>query len=927
MRFFSLLVFSALKSAHVFAGEATISTDGEVDDISNATDNCVDLLSGKVSTCHTYQIATLNASPRRCIHIETPPPQKEQEVPDICIDFPNYFDGTNGCLAYAQNDHFCNEYGDNVYDASPYKPNQACCACGGGNKSKPRLRVGDNVVLKGEMSMMSCKDLSILRIETDPIFQYVVRVNKGCGMAQRYFNGETLVENYQYPEGANILVKTDDPGNIEKYYKVELKKCRRGAKAQEFMFQQGSADASKIIILHKETQSPLVTTMGAVSPFVNVTQVWEDGLFDGSGDYFYMQMITSTNEGQFTNGKPMKPATSWLLSGYFGEQEYSEVRPRANTGSGDASDQEHSMWTFKQVLDDEANETSDVVDEHVEWLEKKTEMIGIDYLEEMPPWDLLDVDRSAGKKEVKSRFRELSRSFHPDKMMHHPEKKDLFEKIFVLLQNAYQGLKSGSEGDKEKFRREGDTGSQLFTHSQFVVELLPNYWTKIEQDDNTAQATDGVKRYILNVASHLNSTLVDSTVAEEESEATVQLWVVFMYSPKCGMSRTTRGMVDIAAAHLEKNFNIKVGAYACGLYKGFEASPTDPIGVSSDPICAQFERMETPNVHVIVETLPGRKFDENGVLVDQPLDPDLVIQNAKFKHFYAAVPHGTTTEFHPEAFIKFARQGKRVWDYSHLVTRMLRSSFNDADFINNSSLVAFFDGTGNGETNAEVVDAIKGALPGVAHRFLNDGLYVGTASCGFGDEVDERLIDCSQYSVSWLPDIKIYGQNDTVGTSLLRGQFGDRRDVQISLESMGNVLRMMLGGEDNNEDEYEEMKEPEDTGEGGSCQQSSPPPEYQPDMDFEKLEEPDEVPLLDEPEEADENPELDKEEEKSKVDEGPRKPKLAGGESIAELDGGPRENKRIQDRVAGFDNRANKRRGGGALMGGGGGGGGGFIAR
>jgi hypothetical protein len=103
-------------------------------------------------------------------------------------------------------------------------------------------------------------------------------------------------------------------------------------------------------------------------------------------------------------------------------------------------------------------------------------------------------------------------------------------------------------------------------------------------------------------------------------------------------------MVDIAAAHLEKNFNIKVGAYACGLYKGFEASPTDPIGVSSDPICAQFERMETPNVHVIVETLPGRKFDENGVLVDQPLDPDLVIQNAKFKHFYAAVPHGTTSE-------------------------------------------------------------------------------------------------------------------------------------------------------------------------------------------------------------------------------------------------------------------------------------------
>lgn len=258
---------------------------------------------------------------------------------------------------------------------------------------------------------------------------------------------------------------------------------------------------------------------------------------------------------------------------------------------------------------------------------------------------------------------------------------------------------------------------------------------------------------------------------------------------------------------------------------------------------------------------------------------------------------------------------------------MLRSSFNDTEFISNSSLVAYFDGTGNEETNGEVVDAIYGALPGVAHRFLNDGLYVGTASCGFGDEEDERLIDCSRYNVSWLPDIKIYGENDTIGTSLLRGQFGDRRDVQIALESMGNVLRMMFGGEDNNEEEYEELKEPEDAGDGGSCQNTSPPPEYQPDMDFQKLEEPDEVPLLEKnKEENDDNkPELDKEEEKSKLNEGPRKPKLAGGESRAELDGGPRGNKRI-DRVAGFHNRANKRRGGGALMGGGGGGGGGFIA-
>lgn len=110
---------------------------------------------------------------------------------------------------------------------------------------------------------------------------------------------------------------------------------------------------------------------------------------------------------------------------------------------------------------------------------------------------------------------------------------------------------------------------------------------------------------------------------------------------------------------------------------------------------------------------------------------------------------------------------------------MTRSDFNANQFIKNISLVAYFDGTGNGETNDEVVDAIKSALPGVAYRFLHDGLYVGVASCGYGNEDDDKLVDCSQYNVSWLPDVKLYSENDAVGASLLRGQYGDRRDVQI----------------------------------------------------------------------------------------------------------------------------------------------------
>lgn len=287
MRILFLFVLSALRAHKLHANEAAISSDGDVIDIdSDASEQCVDLLSGKVSTCHTYQIATLNASPRRCIHVESPPAPKEEDVKEICIDFPNWFDGTNGCNSYTEHAHFCKEFGAFKYAASPHRPNEACCACGGGTKSKPRLRVGDSVVLKGDNSFASCKDLTISSIETEPVFQYAVKINKGCGMAQRFFNGGTLVERFQFPEGSVINVKTDDPDRIEKYYKVELRKCRQGVKAQEFIFEEGNADASNVIISHKETKTPLVALLGAANRFVNITQVWEDGLFDGSGDYF-----------------------------------------------------------------------------------------------------------------------------------------------------------------------------------------------------------------------------------------------------------------------------------------------------------------------------------------------------------------------------------------------------------------------------------------------------------------------------------------------------------------------------------------------------------------------------------------------------------------------------------------------------------------
>lgn len=288
MNFILLFVLSNFYGKLIYADEASISTNGDVhlDQDHTSNKNCTYILSGKVNTCATYQIATLNASPRRCIHIESLPPSEEDKVEEVCMDYPKWHDGTNGCSAYAKNAHFCKNYGSLEYPSTPFKPIEACCACGGGNKSIPRLRVGDSVVLGGNNPMKSCKDLVIDRIEAKPAFRYVVKVKQACGMVQKYFNGQTIVANYQYPEGSEIHIDHDDPDMIQQNFKVELRKCRHGVKAQEFTFQQGSDDTAGIIAVHKNTERHLSSMVGAVGDAINLTQVWDDGLFDGSGDYF-----------------------------------------------------------------------------------------------------------------------------------------------------------------------------------------------------------------------------------------------------------------------------------------------------------------------------------------------------------------------------------------------------------------------------------------------------------------------------------------------------------------------------------------------------------------------------------------------------------------------------------------------------------------
>ena len=102
-----LLAFLGLLACISFAVEATevtVDASGEFsNDSVDVKHECIPkfMLNGKLSTCKTYQIATMNASPQRCLHIEMPE-KKSENAPMICADIPGWFDGTNGCDAYAR---------------------------------------------------------------------------------------------------------------------------------------------------------------------------------------------------------------------------------------------------------------------------------------------------------------------------------------------------------------------------------------------------------------------------------------------------------------------------------------------------------------------------------------------------------------------------------------------------------------------------------------------------------------------------------------------------------------------------------------------------------------------------------------------------------------------------------------------------------
>jgi len=812
--------------------DSTLEDDsGDNNDDGAETDIvCSTYHQGQISNCSTYQISTLNSSPQRCLHISSSysqqssnnkshndnddAPENVQPKRTVCINYANWFDGTNGCREYSlpQNRDWCQIYGSIQFPTSPYKAQQACCVCGGGRKHILRFDVGDYVRLTKLPS--SCTSLKVVKVQETLDTTYTLELEKSCGekmLVRNPWAGGRVETKYEYEAGTRIFIRGDDPAEMVRHVRVELRKCRVNTMEQEFVFvpavedDVGDVKSGNVpfIIRHKLSGLDLSLALGASSSSsssIYIDAVFPKDLFYKSDEYFFLK---SSDHGHGNRHQHHHHQYSLLVSGAFGEIEYSEARLMSIFNDPKVEEDPYSMWTFKEIVDPQQHQTimeqrGAWVDEHAVWLERTTAKLGIDYLQEIAPWHLLDVEREASKNDVKSRFRELSKYFHPDKVVQ-VEKKEIFEKIFILLQNAYEGLKSTDERQKQRFRSSADSDSQLFAHSRHVVELLPFHWSKIGGGEGGSDGNDF--RYVINATSHLNNLTDTEISVNGTSNASEQLWVVFLYSARCSMSRTVVGFIDLAAEHLEKFENIKVGAYGCGLYSDTPVSSHDPLGVTTDPICKQFQRMETPNVHLVVETISGN---------------DLTLEeNSKFKYFYSAIPYGNTTEFLPHNFIQFAKNGKRIWDDLHLVKKMTSLDFTDQEFVDKYSVVAFVDGTksSGGTVDHEVHDAVLYVLPGLARRFSNANVYIGIASCGGHDwdPLDERHVDCSLLDVSWLPDVKIYGMNETEGMSLLRGPFGDRRDVQIAFESMGNTLNVILGqSHDDLIEDYEELKQFQD---------------------------------------------------------------------------------------------------------------------
>jgi len=615
-------------------------------------------------------------------------------------------------------------------------------------------------------------------------------------------------------------------------------------------------------------------------------------VFRGSADYFYISVgnkTASATENPVTGGGS---GNACLISGSFGGKEY-ENPLWAKTCTDDEDRTHFSMWTLRGVevtIGDDgvpvvaAEET--VGDVHANWLSNValSTPAGIERLRQIAPWSLLDVERGADEKVIKDRFRELSRKFHPDKRRpgdgSSEAERERTGELFMLLQSAYDGLKNKNEREKEKFRLDAEVEEQLFTRSTSVVELLPSMWKQLgvsgDEDGEDTVDVDGGGRWVISLGVGVEETPDEPRAGEDtedlvDAKPNVRGWLLFLYSPRCGMSRAVAAMLDLTASHLAKD-GIMVGAYGCGVYGQSKASSKKKgfVGWMDDPVCKQFGRKETPNTHFVME------------VTGTDVDPMTVKRAQEFTNFYAKGATATPKDLWPDRLINFAKLSQKAWEDGALVESFTEESFASPDFSEKFRVVAFLDSTATEELR-EIQDAMVVAIPGVAKRITRAGGRVGIATCATGSETEEKakyVVDCSKLGVAWLPDVKFYGANRTKGDSVLAEQYEERRDIQITLEVMANTVISIMGLEREDESIVDDMDNDEDLEVGDdeqSCFKSPDPQQNPPANDGPELGSPEEKMRLEGGETKEPKVKLSNQPAKPMLDESARKPKLASG--------------------------------------------------
>ena len=97
-----------------------------------------------------------------------------------------------------------------------------------------RFDIGDSV--RWMKLPVSCTSLKVIQIQETWDTLYTLELERSCGEKILVRTPWGVESKYEYEAGSKIYVRGDDPRELVRHVKVELRKCRAGLVEQEFVF-------------------------------------------------------------------------------------------------------------------------------------------------------------------------------------------------------------------------------------------------------------------------------------------------------------------------------------------------------------------------------------------------------------------------------------------------------------------------------------------------------------------------------------------------------------------------------------------------------------------------------------------------------------------------------------------------------------------